>query len=89
MNDVLRFVNEKTKILLILKENQQEMEGKDVCLLSQQEIANIVHCGKLKVNQILKELIEEEYVEMVRIKGRYFITDKGYELLGKMSLNED
>lgn len=88
MKDVLGFVNEKTKVLLILKENQLEIEGKNVCPLNQKEIAGLVPCGKLKVNQIIKELIEEEYVEMVRIKGRYFITDKGYELLEKMSLTE-
>lgn len=89
MKDVLGFVNEKTKVLLILKENQQEIEGKKVCTLSQQEIAKLVHCGKLKINQIIKELIEGEYVEMVHAKGRYFITEKGYELLEKMSLSED
>lgn len=89
MNEVLNFVNDKMKVLLIFKENQLEIEGKSICPLNQQEIAGLVPCGKLKVNQIIKELIEEDYVEMVHAKGRYYITTKGYELLEKMSLCEN
>ena len=89
MNEVLNFVNEKTKVLLIFKENQIAIEGKNICPLNQQEIASLVPCGKLKVNQIIKDLIEDGYVEMLHAKGRYFITAKGYELLEKMSLNSN
>jgi len=89
MNEVLSFVNEKTKVLLIFKENKLEIDGKNICPLNQQEIASLVPCGKTKVNQIIKELIEDGYVEMVHAKGRYLITDKGYELLEKMSLYEN
>lgn len=88
MNEVLDFVNEKMKVLLIFKENQLEIEGRNICPLNQQEIASLVHCGKLKVNRIIKELIKDGYVEMVHAKGRYFITTKGYELLKKMSICE-
>lgn len=88
MNEVLNFVNEKTKVLLVIRENQLEIEGKNICPLNQQEIASLVPCGKLKVNQIIKELVEEEYIEMVHAKGRYFITNRGHELLEKMSLDE-
>ena len=76
------------QVLLIVRENQLEIEGKNICPLNQQEIASLVPCGKLKVNQIIRELVEEGYVEMVHAKGRYFITNKGYELLEKMSLDE-
>lgn len=88
MNEILKFVNEKTKVLLIIRENRLEIEGKSICPLNQQEIASLVPCGKLKANQIIKELVDEEYVERVHAKGRYFITNKGYELLERMSLNE-
>ena len=88
MNEVLNFVNEKTKVLLIIRENQLEIEGKNIWRLNHQEMAVLVPCGKLKVNQIIKELIEEGYVEMLHAKGRYFITNKGYALLEKMSLEE-
>lgn len=89
MNEVLKFINEKTKVLLIIRENQLEIDRKNICPLNQKEIADLVPCGKLKVNQIIKELIEEGYLNMVHAKGRYFITSKGYELLHKMSLYSD
>ena len=59
MNEVLNFINDKTRILLIISENQLEIKGKNICPLNQQEIASLAHCGKLKANQIIKELIEE------------------------------
>ena len=86
MNEILGFVNEKTKVLIIVRENQLQIDGKSICPLNQQEIANLVPCGKLKVNQMLKELIDEGYVEMLHAKGRYIVTDKGYEVLKKLSL---
>ena len=86
MNEILSFINEKTKVLVILKENQLQIDGKSICPLNQQEIANLVPCGKLKVNQILKELIDDGYVEMLHTKGRYTVTTKGHDMLKKLSL---
>ena len=86
MNEILGFVNEKTKVLVILKENQLQIDGKSICPLNQQEIANLVPCGKLKVHQISKELIDDGYVEMLHTKGRYIVTDKGDGVLKKLSL---
>lgn len=86
MNEVINFVNEKTKVLLIIRENQMTIDGKNICPLNQQEIACLAHCGKWKVNQIIKELIDDKYLEMVHAKGRYVVTNKGYRLLKKMSL---
>ena len=88
MNEVLNFVNEKTKILLVLKENQIEISGKMVCPLNQQEIASLIECGKVKTNQLMKELSEEGYIQMAYAKGRYIILEKGYDMLDKMSLSE-
>jgi len=88
MNEILGFVNEKMKVLVILKENQLQIDGKCICPLNQQEIANLVPCGKLKVNQILKELIDHGYVEMLHTKGRYIVTLKGDGMMKKMSLLE-
>lgn len=75
--------------MLIFNENQLEIEGKNICPLNQQQIAGLVPCGKLKVNQIIKELVEDGYVEMEHAKGRYLITTKGHELLEKMSIYEN
>lgn len=88
MNEIFGFVNEKTKVLVILKENQLQIDGKSICPLNQQEIANLVPCGKLKVNQILKELIDDGYVEMLHTKGRYIVTVKGEGILKKMALTK-
>lgn len=86
MNEVLEFINEKMKVLLILREYQVEIDGVKLCPLNQQKIANNVPCGKLKANQLINELIDSGYIEMMRSKGRYIITEKGYEILKKMSL---
>ena len=86
MNEVLEFINEKMKVLLILREYQVEIDGVKLCPLNQQEIANNVPCGKLKANQLINELIDSGYIEMMRSKRRYIITEKGYEILKKMSL---
>ena len=86
MNEVLEFINEKMKVLLILREYQVEIDGVKLCPLNQQEIANNVPCGKLKANQLINELFDSGYIEMMRSKGRYIITEKGYEILKKMSL---
>ena len=86
MNEVLEFINEKMKVLLILREYQVEIDGVKLCPLNQQEIANNVPCGKLKANLLINELIDSGYIEMMRSKGRYIITEKGYEILKKMSL---
>ena len=69
MNEILGFVNEKTKVLVILKENQLQIDGKSICPLNQQEIANLVPCGKLKVNQMLKELITMDMLKCFIRKG--------------------
>ncbi len=87
MNEVLNFVNKKTKILLVLIEKQVEIDGKNICPLNQQEIATLIQCGKAKTNQLMKELIEEGYIQMVHAKGRYIVLEKGYQMLEKMSLN--
>ena len=86
MKEVLNFVNEKTRILLILNEKQVEIDGENVCPLNQQEIATLIQCGKAKTNQLIKELTEEGYIRMVHAKGRYIVLEKGYQMLDRMSL---
>ena len=63
MSEIFNFINEKMKVLLVISENSMEIDGIKVCPLNQQEIANQVPCGKPKVNQIIRELTEEGYVE--------------------------
>jgi len=82
MSEMYNFINEKMKVLLVISENSMEIDGIKVCPLNQQEIANQVPCGKPKVNQIIRELTEEGYVETMRTKGRYMLTEKA-EILVK------
>ena len=57
--------------------NDRMKEGNSFCPLNQQEIADLVPCSKLKANQIIRELIDAGYVEMIRSRGRYIVTEKG------------
>ena len=82
MSEIINFINEKMKVLLVISENSMKIDGIKVCPLNQQEIANQVPCGKPKVNQIIRELTEEGYVETLRTKGRYVLTEKA-EILVK------
>jgi DNA-binding IclR family transcriptional regulator len=82
MSEMYNFINEKMKVLLVISENSMEIDGVKVCPLNQQEIANQVPCGKPKVNQIIRELTDEGYVETMRTKGRYILTEKA-EILVK------
>lgn len=82
MSEMYNFINEKMKVLLVINDNSMEIDGIIVCPLNQQEIANQVPCGKPKVNQIIRELIAEGYVETKRTKGRYMLTEKA-EILVK------
>lgn len=81
MSEIFNFINEKMKVLLVISENSMEIDGIKVCPLNQQEIANQVPCGKPKVNQIIRELTKEGYVETMRIKGRYILTGKAEVLI--------
>lgn len=83
MNEVLEFINEKMKVLLILREYQVEIDGVKLCPLNQQEIANNVPCGKLKANQLINELIDSGYIEMMRSKEDILLQRKDMRYLRK------
>lgn len=78
------FINSRMKVLLIISDHYIKTENNSFCPLNQQEIANLVPCSKLKVNQILKELIEEGYVQMLRSKGRYALSKKSINIINKV-----
>ena len=65
MNEVLEFINEKMKVLLILREYQVEIDGVKLCPLNQQEIANNVPCGKLKANQLQSVHSPDSYFRLL------------------------
>ena len=80
------FMNNRMKVLQIINEHQICIEESSFCPLNQQEIADLVPCSKLKANQIIRELIDAGYVNMVRSRGRYIVTEKANSMLIKGSL---
>ncbi len=75
------FMNDRMKVLLIINEHQIFIEENSFCPLNQQEIADLVPCSKLKANQIIRDLINEGYVDMIRSRGRYVVTQKAEKIL--------
>lgn len=82
MNEKLleHFISKKMKVLLILNENQKLMEGTLTCSINQDELAKVMGCSKVKINQLLKELIDNEYVYTPK-KGKYSLTNIANELI--------
>lgn len=85
MSDLKFFMNDRMKVLQIIQDHQIKVEEKYVCPLNQQAIADLVPCSKLKVNHILRELINEGYIKMMGSKGRYQIIEKGQQILKELS----
>lgn len=85
MQDLSNFFNEKMKILIIINDHLTGIEGGEFCPLNQQEIASLIPCGKVKANQLINELIKEGYLNTLRTKGRYCLTQKGKEILDKIN----
>lgn len=81
MGELDFFMNDRMKVLQIIYQHQISVEGNSFCPLNQQEIADLVPCSKLKANQIIRELIDAGYVEMIRNRGRYILTEKAENTL--------
>lgn len=84
MNELSEFINDKMRILLAISEHQIKVDDALFCPLSQQEIASLIHCGKVKANLLINELIKEGYLETLRTKGRYSLTRKAEEAIRKI-----
>jgi predicted transcriptional regulator len=69
-------------VLKILSGNQVLIKEEKYIPLSQQEIADLAHCSKLKINKLLYELIKMEFIVMYKYKrGKYALTDKANKFL--------
>lgn len=76
------FANDRYKVLKLLRDSELSIKGNLYVSLSQQEIADLAHFSKMKINKILNELIKEGYVILYNNKrGKYSVTDKGYLIL--------
>lgn len=82
------FVNDKFKVLECMANRQISVNNEKVIKLSQQEIADILHFTKTKVNTIIGELKSNGYVVQLSMRGKYMLTDKANIELKTMGSKE-
>ncbi len=76
------FTNDTYKLLKFLYDNQIQVKEDYYVVLSQQEIADMLHYSKLKTNSIMKDLRNNEFITTFKNKrGKYMITNKGYKVI--------
>ena len=76
------FGNDYYKVLSFLYDNQIQVKEDYYVVLSQQEIADILHYSKLKTNNIMKDLRNNDFITTFNNKrGKYMITNKGYKVI--------
>ena len=77
------FLNDSYKILNLLYENQTVVLDKKVVPLTQSEIANELGMSKAKVNSLIGQLQNEEYVSLAT-RGKYVLSEKAILLFESM-----
>lgn len=87
MESIKDFINDKMKVLLAINNHLVDVDGTKMCPLNQLELANEIGCSKVKVNGLLRELIDGGYIETPK-KGRYVLTSNAYEVIEKLTLGE-
>ena len=82
------FVNDKYRVLECMANRQISVNNELVVKLSQQEIADILHFTKTKVNIIIGELKTNGYITQLSTRGKYSLTEKANIELSKMGNKE-
>lgn len=84
MNKIEFFTNDRYLVLKALYEHQIEINDVEICPITQQEIADTLGCSKAKVNVVLNELIDNDYVHIYNnTKGRYVLTEDAKKIMKK------
>lgn len=79
------FTNDRYKVLDCMKQRQIDVSGVQVVPLSQRQISDITGMAYKTVNNIIKELKKEGYINYQgTTRGRYLLTIKAITELGKM-----
>ncbi len=82
MINLIDFTNDKYKTLKCLYDNQIKVKNIKYIVLSQQELADILHFSKNKTNKIIQELKKDNFIDSYNnIKGKYIITNKGNKVV--------
>ena len=82
------FVNDKYRVLECMANRQIPVNNEQVIKLSQQEIADILHFTKTKVNAIIGALKVNGYLVQLSTRGKYSLTEKANAELKKMGSQE-
>lgn len=82
------FGNDKYRVLECLYKRQVQIGNEKVSKLSQEEIGKIVGLSKTKVNSIINELKNNNYLEKNTPKGKYVLTDNANVELKKIANGE-
>lgn len=85
MSDIEYFFNKRMELLIIINNHQINVGDIIVCPMNQQEMANALGCSKSTLNKILKELINDGYVEVYK-EGKYVLTDKSKIVIDRIDL---
>lgn len=78
------FVNDKYRVLECMANRQISVNNEQVVKLSQQEIADILHFTKTKVNTIIDELKSNGYIVQISPRGKYTLTEKANSEIKKV-----
>lgn len=82
------FVNDKYKVLECMASRQISVNNAQIIKLSQQEIADMLHFTKTKVNVIIGELKTNGYLVQLSARGKYSLTEKANLELKEMGSQE-
>ena len=81
------FLNDTYRLLKLLYDNQTLVLNKKVIPLTQQEISAELGMSKAKVNSLIGDLQENEYI-FLETRGRYSLLDKGNLLVEDLNKTE-
>lgn len=85
MANIEIFMTDTYKVLKLIKEHQIEIGEETYSPLSQQEMGTLLGFSKVKANTIIKELIDNKFIECP-IRGKYIVTSEGEKVLEKIQL---
>lgn len=82
------FVNDRYKVLECMAQRQISVNDELIVKLSQQEIADILGFTKSKVNSIIGDLKQNDYIMQLSSRGKYALANKAKSELSRMSQKE-
>lgn len=85
MINIKYFLNDKMKLLIVIKEHQINVAGITMCPMNQQEMADAVGCSKSTLNKMMRELVREGYVR-VHKRGKYILTKESQDVINRLDL---